>query len=148
MKQLEAGRDISVKDTKRAASAMVDSVIRNPDAFSWLARVKEIDEHTYTHAMRSAVWGILFGRHIGLGKTDLDTLALGILLKDVGKVNIDNKLIAKKERTPAEDLEYEKSQSKQTVAHRHAFGRLSLLWRRRKHAGPSHTTGQRPIMDV
>lgn len=108
LKQLEAGRDIPVKDTKRAASAMVDSVIRNPDAFSWLARVKEIDEHTYTHAMRSAVWGILFGRHVGLGKTDLDTLALGILLKDVGKVKIDQKLIAKKDRTSAEELEYEK----------------------------------------
>lgn len=106
--QLEKGRDISVKDTKRATSQMVDSVIRNPDAFSWLARVREVDEHTYTHAMRSAVWGILFGRHIGLGKTDLDTLALGILLKDVGKVKIDKALIAKKVRKPEEELEYEK----------------------------------------
>ncbi|MBB3167233.1 HD-GYP domain-containing protein [Simiduia aestuariiviva] len=106
--QLEKGRAISVKDTKRAASEMVDSVIRNPDAFSWLARVREIDEHTYTHAMRSSVWGILFGRHIGLGKADLDTLALGILFKDLGKVKIDKQLIAKKQRTPAEEIEYEK----------------------------------------
>lgn len=108
LRQLEAGRDVPLKDTKRAASAMVDSVVRNPDAFSWLARVREIDEHTYTHAMRSAVWGILFGRHIGLGKADLDTLALGILLKDVGKVKIDARLIAKKDRTQLEELEYEK----------------------------------------
>ncbi|UTA48566.1 DUF3391 domain-containing protein [Simiduia sp. 21SJ11W-1] len=106
--QLEKGREISVKDTKRAASQMVDSVIRNPDAFSWLARVREVDEHTYTHAMRSAVWGILFGRHIGLGKTDLDTLALGILFKDVGKTKIEKSLIAKKQRTPEEELQYEK----------------------------------------
>ncbi|MDN3637286.1 DUF3391 domain-containing protein [Simiduia curdlanivorans] len=108
LSQLEKGGDIPVKDTKRAASQMVDSVVRNPDAFTWLARVREVDEHTYTHAMRSSVWGILFGRHIGLGKTDLDTLALGILLKDVGKVNIDAGLIAQKVRSPADELEYEK----------------------------------------
>ena len=108
LNQLEKGGDIPVKDTKRAASQMVDSVVRNPDAFTWLARVREVDEHTYTHAMRSSVWGILFGRHIGLGKSDLDTLALGILLKDVGKVNIDSGLIVQKVRSAAEELEYEK----------------------------------------
>src|SRR5690606_31785818 len=70
---------VPIVETKRLASDMVDSVLRNPDAFTWLSRVQEKDEYTYSHAIRSSVWAILFGRHIGLPKRDLDVLAMGVL---------------------------------------------------------------------
>lgn len=98
----------AILDTKRAASAMVGSVLRCPDAFTWLTRVKEKDEHTYSHSVRSAIWGILLGRHMGLAKSDLEVLAMGLLLKDVGKTRLPSELISKKERTIAEQSEYEK----------------------------------------
>lgn len=96
----------SLGETKRIASEMVDSVLRNPDAFTWLTRVQEKDEYTYSHAVRSSVWAILFGRHIGLPKRDLDILALGVLLKDVGKVLLDNALLIKPDRTADEEELY------------------------------------------
>ena len=105
--QLESGEAVPVQETKRVASEMVDSVLRNPDAFTWLSRVKEVDEHTYSHSVRSAVWSIIFGRHIGMSKKDLDTLAMGVLLKDVGKAKINSRLLEKAERTAAEEREYE-----------------------------------------
>src|SRR5690554_2670521 len=98
----------SLGETKRAASEMVDSILRNPDAFTWLSRVQEKDEYTYSHAVRSSVWSILFGRHIGLPKRDLDILALGVLLKDVGKVMLDSALLTKAELSPDEEKAYEK----------------------------------------
>ncbi|WP_439134807.1 HD-GYP domain-containing protein [Pseudomaricurvus sp.] len=108
MQQLGSGEGVPVQETKRVASEMVDSVLRNPDAFTWLSRVKEADEHTYSHSVRSAVWAIIFGRHVGMAKKDLDTLAMGVLLKDVGKANIDRALLNKSQRTPAEESEYER----------------------------------------
>ncbi|MCW8195332.1 DUF3391 domain-containing protein [Proteobacteria bacterium 005FR1] len=108
MTQIDGGGDLPVAETKRLASEMVDSILRNPDAFSWLSRVRDLDEHTYSHSVRSAVWAILFGRHAGIGKNDLDTLALGCLLKDVGKIKLDKKLLDKAQRTAAEEVEYEK----------------------------------------
>jgi HD-GYP domain-containing protein (c-di-GMP phosphodiesterase class II) len=99
--------NISMGETRKVASEMVDSVLRNPDAFTWLSRVQEKDEYTYSHAVRSSVWAILFGRHIGLPKRDLDVLAMAVLLKDVGKVMLDAELLAKKERTQEEELKYE-----------------------------------------
>lgn len=98
---------VPMLETKRLAGDMVDSVLRNPDAFTWLSRVQEKDEYTYSHAIRSSVWAILFGRHIGLPKRDLDVLAMGVLLKDVGKIQLDQALIAKPERSPEEEREYE-----------------------------------------
>ena len=99
---------VPLNETKRVASEMVDSVLRSPDAFTWLSRVREKDEYTYSHAVRSAVWGILFGRHIGLSKMDLDVLAMGILLKDIGKTRLPKHLIEKADRTRTEQDAYEK----------------------------------------
>lgn len=99
--------DIPVAETRRLASDMVDSVLRNPDAFTWLSRVQEKDEYTYSHALRSSVWAILFGRHIGLDKRDLDILAMGVLLKDVGKTKLPHELIVKAKRTEREQEKYE-----------------------------------------
>jgi HD-GYP domain-containing protein (c-di-GMP phosphodiesterase class II) len=109
MDQLEKNQfdALSLGETKRVASEMVDSVLRNPDAFTWLSRVQEKDEYTYSHAVRSSVWAILFGRHIGLPKRDLDVLAMGVLLKDVGKVMLDLALLSKAERTAEEEHLYE-----------------------------------------
>lgn len=109
VKQLEENQweGASLGETKRVASEMVDSVLRNPDAFTWLSRVQEKDEYTYSHAVRSSVWAILFGRHIGLPKRDLDVLAMGVLLKDVGKVQLDAALLAKQNRSAEEEREYE-----------------------------------------
>lgn len=109
MEQVDSNHhNIPIQETKRAASHMVDSVIRSPDAFTWLSRVKEKDEFTYSHAVRSAVWAILFGRHIGLPKTDLDILAMGVLLKDIGKTRLPKHLLEKKDRNETEQAAYEK----------------------------------------
>ena len=107
MSQIDSGTLASVHETKRAASNMVDSILRNPGAFTWLSRIQETDEHTYGHAVRSAVWAILFGRHIGLAKQELDTLALGVLLKDVGKTHLRKDLLFKVDRSTQEQAEYE-----------------------------------------
>jgi HD-GYP domain-containing protein (c-di-GMP phosphodiesterase class II) len=101
-------QQVPVKETKRAASSMVDSVLRSPDAFTWLTRVRDKDEHTYSHAVRSAVWAILFGRHIGLPKPELDVLAMGVLLKDIGKTKLPRPLIENLDRDDTEQLAYEK----------------------------------------
>lgn len=107
MSHIDSGNLVSVQETKRAASDMVDSVLRNPDAFSWLSRIRDADEYTYGHAVRSAVWAILFGRHIGLAKQELDTLAMGVLLKDVGKTHIRKTLLMNSDRTTREQAEYQ-----------------------------------------
>lgn len=107
MEQVDKGVLVSVQETKRAASQMVDSILRNPDAFTWLSRIQQADEYTYSHSVRSAVWAILFGRHIGLAKQDLDVLALGVLLKDVGKINLRKELLTTDDRSTQQQAEYE-----------------------------------------
>jgi len=108
MSGISKGKVIEVAKTREVAGQMVDSVIRNPDAFAWLARVKEKDEHTYGHVVRSAIWAVMFGRHIGLDRKDMNLLAQATLLKDVGKVKLPVEILAKENRSPAEQEHYQK----------------------------------------
>lgn len=108
MEQVERDHNkIPIRETKRVASDMVDSILRSPDAFTWLTRVREKDEYTYSHAVRSAVWAILYGRHIGMPKAELDILAMGVLLKDIGKTRLSKEIIEKSQRSAAEQELYE-----------------------------------------
>ncbi len=109
--QLERGDSASVEsailETKGLAGEVVDSVLRNPDALTWLARVQERDAHTYSHSLRCAILGILFARQMGMDKKDIDVLALGILLKDIGKARLDRALLRSEQRLEQEQADYE-----------------------------------------
>ncbi|HQQ62895.1 MAG TPA: DUF3391 domain-containing protein [Pseudomonadales bacterium] len=110
MSGIKSGGMVEMKKTSQLASQVVDSVVRNPDAFSWLSRIRDKDEFTYSHIVRSAVWAGVFGRHIGLDKKDMNMLVSGVLLKDVGKVKLSAELLAltQEERTPEQEEEYRK----------------------------------------
>ncbi|WP_444929328.1 HD-GYP domain-containing protein [Microbulbifer sp. SSSA002] len=101
-------RPIPVQQVNQVVEDLVESVLRSPDAFAWLARVRDKDEHTYSHSVRASIWAVLFGRHIGLSRTDLLKLGVATLLKDVGKLSIDGEVLQMKRRDPRSELEYRK----------------------------------------
>ncbi len=78
---------------QKAVTPMVESVIRNPDAFSWLTMMKTKDDYTYNHSVSSSIWAVAFGRNLGLPKKDLLSLGLGALLFDAGKMKLPKKLL-------------------------------------------------------
>jgi HD-GYP domain-containing protein (c-di-GMP phosphodiesterase class II) len=85
---------------------MVDSVIRCPDAFTWLLRLRSKDAHSHDHSVRSSLWATQFGRHIGLTVEQLKDLCLATLLKDVGRVKLDRALLHNPDRSPVQETEY------------------------------------------
>lgn len=85
---------INIEEIKNAINPMVDSVIRNPDAFMLLASLKKHDTYGYNHAMSCSVLCVATGRHLGLPKDSLKELALGGLLFDIGRARIDPELLA------------------------------------------------------
>lgn len=106
--QLKADRPLPTVQVNQTVNEMVDSVLRSPDAFSWLARVREKDEHTYSHSVRACVWAVVFGRHIGLRRMELVQLGVATLLKDVGKLYLSDEVLTAKQRNPRAELEYRK----------------------------------------
>lgn len=84
---------IHLPTIKKAVMPMVESVIRNPGAFSWLAMMKKLDGYAYNHSVSASIWAAAFGRNLGLPIKDIQAVAMGALLFDVGKARLPEKLI-------------------------------------------------------
>jgi HD-GYP domain-containing protein (c-di-GMP phosphodiesterase class II) len=82
---------------------MVQSVVRNPDALTLLARIRRKSHYVYAHALNVSIHALAFGRHMGFPKEDLRRLGLGGLLLDVGTLRIPNELLSRQGKLDQEE---------------------------------------------
>ena len=78
-----------------AVGGMVESVVRNPDALMWLAKLKRTDNYAYDHALDVSVHLMAFGRHLGLPLAQLNVLGVAGLMQDIGKISLPLDLLKK-----------------------------------------------------
>ena len=53
---------LDIVKAKEAVQPIVESVIRNSDAFMWLSKMQEHDSCSYEHSVQNCAMGIAFGR--------------------------------------------------------------------------------------
>ena len=97
MESVKSGKGVKLEDVKGIVEPILESIIRNPDALMWLTRMRHKDSYTYSHSLDNCALAIAFGRHMGLPKSDLDILAMGLLLMDIGKMNVPAEILNKTE---------------------------------------------------
>ena len=102
--QLKAGHTIKLQSVRKAVNSMIASIVRNPDALFWLARLKDKDNYAYAHCVDACGLAVAFGRHLGFSKPELENLAVGTLLFDIGKLQLPDGLLTKPGRLT--DKEY------------------------------------------
>jgi HD-GYP domain-containing protein (c-di-GMP phosphodiesterase class II) len=83
---------LSIESLESGIQDSVESVIRNPSAFSLLAQLEKTDNYTYSHALSTSIWCAQFGRHLGMERAEIEDLALGGMLLDIGKIKLPQKL--------------------------------------------------------
>lgn len=82
-----------------------DFVLENVDSFYSLMIIHSHDFYTYTHSLNVSTLCVGFGSALGLLKSpDLELLALGGALHDVGKSRVDTKLINKPSKLTPEEF--------------------------------------------
>lgn len=91
---LRHGR-LNVETVRQAVEPILESMIRNSDAFMWLSKMQHHDANSYQHSLQNCALGIAFGRHLGLHKKELNILATGLLLMDIGKIKLPQALLHK-----------------------------------------------------
>ncbi len=90
-----AGNKLNAGDLHRTVDLMVESILRNPNAFMWLMTLKSKDSYAYTHSINTCILATAFGRRLGISKQGLKVLATGALLFDVGKAKLPEELLNK-----------------------------------------------------
>ena len=95
MDNLSNGGKLDVKTAQRAAAPIVESVMNNRSAMSWLVRMREMCDYLYTHSVSSAIWATVMARHIGMPKESIEAAGLGAMLLDIGKTQLPPELLSK-----------------------------------------------------
>jgi len=92
---IRLGKRVGIKSVKQAVSGMIASILRNPDAFLWLTRLKNKDAYAYAHCVDASSLAVAFGRHLGFSRPELENLAVGTLMFDIGKLQLPDSLLKK-----------------------------------------------------
>ncbi len=95
VQDIRVDKKIDTASMKPAVDEMVQSVIRNPDALLWLTKLRSVDTYAYDHAIDTSVLAVMFGRHLGLARDQLQDLGLTGLLFDIGKLKLPPNLLSK-----------------------------------------------------
>lgn len=93
--KLKKSGSLDVGRLESTVTPMVDSVLRNPAAMACLLRMQKKNDYLYNHSLASSVWATILGRQIGLGRADLNVIALGAMVLDVGKTRVPDEILAK-----------------------------------------------------
>jgi HD-GYP domain-containing protein (c-di-GMP phosphodiesterase class II) len=92
MSQIENGEPIQINHVEKSIRKMVDSVIRNPDALIWMCRIRQENTYLFESAIRASVWGLVFARHLGLSRKDLNDVGAALILSAIGKSKLPREL--------------------------------------------------------
>ncbi len=95
VEDIRSGNQMQVQVVESVIEDMVDSMVRNPDAMMWVARMREQSTVAYDHGLSVAINLVAFGRHLGFPKEQLAHLGVMGLLLDIGKIRIPRELLEK-----------------------------------------------------
>jgi HD-GYP domain-containing protein (c-di-GMP phosphodiesterase class II) len=98
MEDVKAGKNLNIAAVRGVVEPILDSIIRNSEAYMWLSMMQKKSSYTYSHSVDNCALAIAFGRFMGLPKKDLRKLAIGLLMMDMGNVRVPEGILNKKGR--------------------------------------------------
>ncbi len=109
VKDIRLGNAFEVERVEEIVEDMVDSIVRNPQALMWVAKLREQDIGAYGHGLQVSVYLTSFGRHLGFPRAQLSQLAQVGMLLDIGKIRLPTELLQKQGRLT--DAEFESAKA-------------------------------------
>jgi len=115
VQDIKSGQKFEVERVEEIVKDMVESIVRNPDALMWVARLREADATTYGHGLQVSVYLTSFGRHLGFPKQQLEMLAQIGLLLDIGKIRLPKELFEKQGKLTENEFDIAKKHVEHSV---------------------------------
>lgn len=81
----------------------------NSKLFSYLCRVQTADDTTFSHCMNVSILASILGKWLHLSEKDIENLSIAGLLHDIGKTQLDPRILNKVEPLTEEEFEHLKT---------------------------------------
>lgn len=102
------GKDFNGFKVKEAVNNIIEDVLFQKEIFLSLTDMRSYDDQVYAHAVNVCVLATILGKALDLDRDNLEALAVGALLHDIGTVKLPRELITKRAPfTPEEVKLYE-----------------------------------------
>jgi HD-GYP domain-containing protein (c-di-GMP phosphodiesterase class II) len=118
------GQEVDAGRLEPTVGKILESVRRNRDALAPLARLKRGDAYASEHAIATTALIAALGHQQELPEPELEKLALGALVKDIGEAAIDARLTAKPGMLSQSEFALVQSHVKEGLAVLQATARL------------------------
>ncbi len=116
MDDIRSGGNLQIDVIEDQMATVVEGVSNNTDAYLLLTKLKGKDDYTYHHMISCSILATALGKELGLSKGELEELAIGILLFDIGKMKLPLSILTKKEKLNDEELQLIKNHVTDSVA--------------------------------
>jgi len=116
MDDIRSGGNLQIDVIQDQMATVVEGVSNNTDAYLLLTKLKGKDDYTYHHMISCSILATALGKELGLSKGELEELAIGILLFDIGKMKLPLSILTKKEKLNDEELQLIKNHVTDSVA--------------------------------
>jgi HD-GYP domain-containing protein (c-di-GMP phosphodiesterase class II) len=104
MTRIQKGMPVNHEAAEKAVSGVLNSVTRNPDAAMMLMNLKQAQEDNAAHCVNTAALATVFSRHLRLEEDMVESIAVGAMLHDLGKLRVPKEILEKpSELTEAEE---------------------------------------------
>lgn len=91
---------LAIDHLRPVANELVESVIRNPNAFAYLTHMESQHANLLNYSIRVATWAVLVARHLDIKREALNDLAVAALLCKIGYTTLDADINAMRGSVP------------------------------------------------
>ncbi|WP_434512642.1 HD-GYP domain-containing protein [Desulfitobacterium sp. AusDCA] len=99
------GKDLDGFELKRIVGNIVEQILFKKDILVSLMDIRSRDNQMFAHLVNVCVLSVVLGKAMLLDKEKLETLAIGALLHDIGKMQLDPQLINRTENLSSQEME-------------------------------------------
>jgi HD-GYP domain-containing protein (c-di-GMP phosphodiesterase class II) len=116
MDNIRSGGELQIDIIQKQVITVVEGISNNPDAYLLLTKLKGKDDYTYHHMISCSILATALGKELGLSKDEVEELAIGILLFDIGKIKLPSDILTKTESLNDEEHQMIKAHVADSVA--------------------------------
>ncbi len=102
---IRIGKAIEEEPLKNVIKQMVEEVISNQEAMLNLIKIKSHDKYTFAHSTNVCALAILLGIKRNFNKAEIEEMAIGGMLHDIGKVKISEDILLKPNKLTIKEYE-------------------------------------------
>lgn len=108
-KNIANGKSSDLIQVKEAAKDIVTTTLENPETLYWASVLRKTDNYLLEHSFNVSCLLITFGHYLKFDKQTLESLAFGGIIHDIGKTQLDIKILNKVEKLTREEFDHIKN---------------------------------------